>query len=70
MNILKGLLFLQQKLHYDVRLGRIAIGLRKYQNFKREATHSVFLFDKLKYEIRNKVFIFVSVLKLRHKTSN
>ena len=26
-------------------------------------------FDKLKYEIRNKVLIFVSKLKLRHKTS-
>ena len=25
-------------------------------------------FDKLKYEIRNKVLIFVSKLKLRHKT--
>ena len=24
-------------------------------------------FDKLKYEIRNKVLIFVSILKLRHK---
>ena len=26
-------------------------------------------FDKLKYEIRNKVLIFVSILKLRQKTS-
>ena len=26
-------------------------------------------FDKLKYEVRNKVLIFVSVLKLRQKTS-
>ena len=30
--------------------------------------HFVF-FDKLKYEIRNKVLIFVSILKLRQKTS-
>ena len=27
----------------------------------------LFFFDKLKYEIRNKVLILVSVLKLRHK---
>ena len=26
-------------------------------------------FDKLKYEIKNKVLIFVSILKLRQKTS-
>ena len=29
-----------------------------------------FFLDKLKYEIRNEVLTFVSILKLRHKTSN
>ena len=28
----------------------------------------VFVFDKLEYEIRNKVLIFVSIMKLEHKT--
>ena len=28
----------------------------------------VFIFDKLEYEIRNKVLIFVSIMKLEHKT--
>ena len=28
-----------------------------------------YVFDKLKYEVRNKVFIFASILNLRQKTS-